>query len=66
MTAESVGCVCCAVVLLAFSLPKIYELKKHEIDSGLSQAQSQAQKIHSQVQHPPPPPPPPPRARGCT
>jgi len=36
------------VVLLAFSLPKIYELKKHEIDSGLSQAQSQAQKIHSQ------------------
>lgn len=38
-----------AVVLLAFSVPKLYELKKPEIDRGISQASDQAQRFNEQV-----------------
>lgn len=36
------------VVIVAFSVPKLYELKKHEIDRGLSQASNQAQRFNEQ------------------
>lgn len=36
------------VVLLSFSIPKLYELKKPEIDRGISQASNQAQRFNEQ------------------
>jgi len=36
------------VLLLAFSIPKLYELKKPEIDRGIDQASKQAQRINEQ------------------
>jgi len=36
------------VVLMAFTVPKLYELKKPEIDRGISQASNQAQRFNEQ------------------
>ena len=37
-----------AVVVLLFSLPKIYELKKHEIDSATNKVVNQSKQAYSQ------------------
>ncbi len=38
----------CAVVFLIFTVPKLYELRKHEIDSVANQVVSQSKQAYSQ------------------
>lgn len=38
----------CAVFVLAFTLPKLYELRKEEIDGAVSQTYSQGHKVYHQ------------------
>ena len=42
----------CAVVLLAFSLPKVYELKKDEVDHAVSSVQKQTTTYYKQYAEP--------------
>ena len=37
--------------MLAFTVPKIYEVKKHEIDEGLAKAQGTTRQLYDQHLH---------------
>lgn len=39
---------CCAAVILAFSLPKAYELKKPEIDDAVATGQARTKQLYDQ------------------